>query len=198
MNVKNLVLGIGIFIVYLLVLNYGIRAFYPQPRYEDFCTNQNYYYPGPEPVKQVLGGTVNCTVSPTPHDLDICIADGGSLIADTYDANGCAATFKCDTCNKEFTEKQKSYAQIVFIVALVVGILTLIAGYFFLTVEPIGSSLMASGVGALVYGSINNWQNISSVWKFILLLLALVLLVWMTLRLNSEKKNGLFGSRNKK
>ncbi len=198
MNVKNLVLGIGIFIVYLLVLNYGIEAFYPSPQYENFCSNQNYYYPGSYPVKDFGTGQVNCSVSPTPQQQNVCSEQGGNLVADTYDVNGCAATFKCDMCNKEFSDSQKSHSKIVFIIALIVGIITLIVGYTVLSTEPVGSALIASGIGALFYGSIRNWQNLSDVWRFLLLFLALVLLVWMTIRLNSQSKKGLFGFRKKK
>ena len=187
MNVKNLVLGIGIFIVYLLVLNYGIEAFYPSPQYENYCTNQNYYYPGSYPIKEIGTGQVNCTVAPTPQQQNVCSSSGGNLVADTYDNIGCPATFKCDTCNKDFNDAQKSHSKVIFYIALIVGILTLIVGYTVLSVEPVGSALMASGIGALVYGSIRNWQNLSNIWKFLLLLVSLVLLVWITLRLNSKK-----------
>jgi len=197
MNVKNLVLGIGIFIVYLLVLNYGIEAFYPSPQYENYCTNQNYYYPGSYPIKEISSG-VNCTVAPTPQQQNVCSSKGGNLVADTYDTVGCPATFKCDTCNKDYNDAQKEYSKIVFIIALIAGIITLIVGYTILSVEPVGSALIASGIGALFYGSIRNWQNLSDVWRFLLLLIALILLVWMTLRLNSQNKKGLFGFGKKK
>ena len=186
MKVKNLVLGIGIFIVYLLVLNYGIEAFYPSPQYDKFCTSQQYYYPGsyPVPVKEGF----NCTIAPTPQQQDSCVRDGGNLIAESYDSNGCALTFKCDMCQKQFNEAQKAYSQTVFIISLIVGIITLLVGYLVLSTDPVGSALMASGVAALVYGSIRNWQNLSNIWKFLLLLLALALLIWIALRINRQQK----------
>lgn len=36
-NVKNLILGIGIVIVFALALWQGVEAFYPTPQYDDFC-----------------------------------------------------------------------------------------------------------------------------------------------------------------
>lgn len=186
MNVKNLVLGISIFIVYLLVLNFGIEAFYPSPQYEDYCNNQNYYYPGTYPTKPVTDG-VNCTFNPTPQQQDMCSRQGGSLIAATYDSNGCPATYTCDTCGQEYNDAQKPYSQRVFLISLIAGIITLLAGYLVLSTEPVGSALMASGVGALVYGSRRNWQNLSNIWRFVLLLGALVLLIWIALRINRER-----------
>ncbi len=186
MNVKNLVLGIGIFIVYLLVLNYGIEAFYPSPLPEDFCSSRQYYHPGPY-VKPISNG-LNCSVSPTLQEQDLCVQQGGNLIAANYDANGCPASFTCDFCNKEFNDAQKSHSQKVFIISLIAGIITLLIGFVVLSTEPVGSALLASGVGALVYGSVKNWQNLSNIWKFLLLLLAFVLLIWIALRINRQKK----------
>ncbi len=195
MNVKNLVLGVGIFIVYLLVLNFGIQAFYDEPRYEDFCTGQQqYYYPSYPELAAVKGaGGVNCTLSPTPQEQNICMNDGGNLIAGTYDAAGCPASFVCDMCQKNLADAQKEHGQRVFIISIIAGIITIIIGYTILTIEPVGSALMASGVGALVYGSMRNWSNLSNIWRFLLLLGALVLLIWITIRLNSQKKKGFFG-----
>ena len=71
MNVRNLVLGVGIFVVYLLVLNYGIEAFYPSPQYENYCGNRGYYdYAMPYEGKTSLN--VTCSVSPTPQEQKIC------------------------------------------------------------------------------------------------------------------------------
>ncbi len=186
MVVKNIVLGIGIFIVYLLVLNYGIEAFYPSPQYDQVCAGRNYYYLDPY-TKPVSAG-VNCTVSPTIQQQDQCVQQGGNLVASSYDEFGCPSSFECDLCQKELSDAQKEHSKVVFIISLIAGILTLLIGYLFLSTEPVGSALMASGVGALVYGSITNWQNLSSVWRFVLLLLALVLLIWIALRINTKKK----------
>lgn len=184
MNVKNLVLGIGIFIVYLMVLNYGIETFYPSPQYDQFCTGQQQYYYDAYP--KMIGNGINCTLSPTPQQQDQCMQQGGSLVAASYDANGCTASFECDLCGKEYNDAQKGYSQIVFVIAFVIGLLTIFVGYMVLSTEPVGSALMASGVGAMVYGSMRNWQNLSTVWRFILLLVSLVLLVWIALRLNKS------------
>ncbi|MBS3090041.1 hypothetical protein J4461_04170 [Candidatus Pacearchaeota archaeon] len=188
MNVKNLVLGIGIFVVYLLMLNYGIEAFYPSPQYNDFCT------PGSEfersPVKPYpVSGDPNCTFSSKLREQEQqCYAQEGQPIYE-YNERGCAlAVRECDLCNKEYNDARQAHAKVVFIIALIAGIITLLLGFLVLSMEPVGSALMASGVGAIFYGSVRNWENLSDIWRFLLLLLSLVLLIWIALRLNSQKK----------
>lgn len=182
MNVKNLVLGVGIFIVYLLVLNYGIEAFYPSPQYEDYCSNGRYGEPWP--ALQKIDENLTCSRLPTPQEQTLCIDQGGSLVPDTFDEKGCTLTYRCDTCNQEYNDDLRAHSQTVFIIAIIAGIITLLIGYMILTMEPVGSALMAAGIGALVYGSMRNWQNLSNVWRFLMLLVALVLLIWIAIRIN--------------
>ena len=188
-NVKSVVLGIGIFIVFMLMLGYGIEAFYPSPKYDDFCSAGR--FEGPYPAKAYpITGEQNCTFSrQLQEQQDKCYADKGQPIFE-YDDNGCTIAIKnCDFCNKEFEEANKAYTKVVFIIALIAGIITLILGYAILSVEPVGSALMASGVGAIFYGSVRNWQNLSDVWRFLLLFVALILLIWIALRLNRTQKS---------
>ncbi len=188
MNVKNLVLGVGIFIVYLLMLNYGIEAFYPSPVYNDICKGQSYPYPMKYTGEMPTPGQ-NCSFSQTVQDaVNQCNEQGGYPVY-TYDSLGCTTGVKeCNMCNKEYEDAQKTHSKIVFVIALIVGIITLFVGFGILSVEPVGSALMASGVGAIFYGSARNWANLSDIWRFLLLVLSLVLLIWIALRINKERR----------
>ncbi len=182
MRVKNLVLGIGIVIVYGLMLWQGIEAFYPSPQYDDFCLGRGeYYYPKPIDDR-------NCSIFPSPQQQQQCSADGGVMTPSEYDDKGCAVSYYCDFCNKEFNDAREGYSKRVFFISLIAGIITLIIGYAILSVEPVGSALMASGVWAIFYGTAWNWANLSSIWRFLLLLVALVLLIWIALRINKKRK----------
>lgn len=183
MRVKNLVLGVGIFIVYLLMLGYGIEAFYPSPQYDDYCPQTRFLQERP------FNASAVCTLPPSVDaQEDACYLDGGQPVYD-YDTNGCIIGLKlCDFCYKEFNDAQESYSRVLFFITLIAGIITIIVGYTLLSTEPVGSALMASGVGALVYGSIRNWSNLSDVWRFLLLAVVLVLLIWIALRFNKKQK----------
>lgn len=157
-NVKNLILGIGIVIVFALVLWQGIEAFSPSPQWNDFCGD----------------------VEPIPRPLE------GEAIPESKD------NFK--ECRQNYDEARDAHSKIVFFVALIVGIITVIIGYTILSTEPVGSALIGSGIWAIFWGSLINWRNFASVWRFVLLLLALVLLIWLTLKLNSKKEKGFWFS----
>ena len=82
----------------------------------------------------------------------------------------------------------------IIVIALIAGIITLLIGYHILKSEPVGSALMASGIGAIFYGSVRNWENLSDIWRFLLLLAALILLILITVRVNrvGAKKRWMF------
>ncbi len=152
MKVINLILGIGIFLVYLLALNYGMKVFVGEPQWDEYCKGEETY---PIPVEK----------------------NGSFVVADPY-----------EDCRKEFDAAQEKYANSVFLISLIVGLITLVIGYFAAGFELIGGSLLASGVGAIVFGTISNWMYLKDVWRFVLLLLALALLIFFAYRLNTKKK----------
>ncbi len=185
MNVKNLVLGIGIVIVFALALWQGIEAFYPSPQYDDFCITRAGLYP----EKIYAPQETNCTFSrQLQEQVDECYANQGQPVYE-YNDNGCTTALKtCDYCSKDFEEAEKSYSKIIFIISLIVGIITLLIGYMFLNVEPVGSALIGSGIWSIFYGSAWNWRNFSNIWRFLLLLLALIILIWITIKLNLNRE----------
>ncbi len=181
-KVKNIVLGIGIVVVFALVLWQGIEAFYPSPKYDDFCSGR--IYPEAIPLKE----NVICTRSQQLiQEEQQCYLQKGSPVYN-YDQNGCQISVKeCDFCNNEFEKARDKHAKIVFIISLITGIITLFVGYGVLSIEPVGSALIGSGIWAIFWGSVMNWRNFSNIWRFLLLFLTLLLLIWIALRLNIGK-----------
>ncbi len=187
MNLKNLILGVGIVVVFGLLLWQGVETFNPSPEYEDFCNLGKFNIPS-----RVDYGA-NCSFSAELREQESqCSIDGGQPVYN-YDDKGCAVSVKeCDFCNKEYEEELKSHSQVVFIISLIAGLIVLLIGYFILSVEPVGSALIGSGIWALFWGSAVNWRNFANWIRFVLLLIAFVFIVWLTLRLNRERK-GSFG-----
>ncbi len=185
MNIKNLVLGIGIFVIYMMMLVYGIQVIKPSPQFEDFCSPGIYEYS--QPYKMTDVDTV-CKFNKTLEDQSqTCIASKGMPIYD-YSDSGCRREIKeCNMCQTQFNNAQMDYQKTVFIMAVIIGIITLIIGFTILAVEPVGSSLMAAGIGAIFYGSTQNWVNLSNIWRFLLLVVALVLLVLIALKNNGSE-----------
>ena len=178
-NVKNIVLGIGIVVVFALVLWQGIEAFYGAPEYEDYCPSETFVPADVQTEAQCVdaGGKWSSYGSDI-RAKPVAVLDNNSTVT---------VTGYCDlyfSCREEYENAQDSYSWIVFVISIIVAIGVFVLGYGLLSVEPVGSALMGSGVWAIFYGSVINWRNFSSIWRFLLLFIALVLLIWIALRIN--------------
>lgn len=187
MKIKNFVLGAGILVIYALALWQGIQAFYPEPEYEDFCDERAV-------PKRFIGdgGVVGCDSPPGLLDKQQACLDAEGRFVFEYDSDGCPVDGYCDSCSLEYEDARDVYSRNVFIIALVIAVITFIAGFAVLSVEPVGSALMASGVWAVFYGTVINWRNFGNITRFVILFVVLVLLIWIALRLNKKGKKGFF------
>lgn len=171
MKIKNFVLGIGILIVFALLLWQGIEAFYPSPEWNDYCGNVS--------IPRTIAAEKPDFAAETQAS---CLANNGTWI------NGYCDYY--NECQKNLDDAEKEHSKVAFWISVVAGVLVLITGYFFLSVEPVGSALIGSGIWAFFFGTAVNWRNFSDIWRFLLLLIAFVLLVWLTLRFNKNAKKG--------
>lgn len=184
MRIRNFILGLGILIVFALALWQGMEAFYPSPQYNDYCDYQYRNLP--------TKADVNCSY---PSDLDskqnACYKIGGEFRYD-YDENGCIIGGYCDDCSIKYNDASDIHSRNVFIISLIIGVLALIVGFSILSVEPVGSALLASGIWSVFYGTVINWRNFGNSLRFIILAVILLVLIWIALRLNKKSKKGFF------
>jgi hypothetical protein len=181
MNFKNFVLGVGIFVVYLLVLIQGIQTFYPDPDYSDYCGDR---YP-----KGLGGRGLDCPSTPSEviNQRDSCY-DVDGIFIEEYDENGCLIGGYCDECSIEYEKDTDAYTSNIFLICILIGLVVFFMGLYLLKKEPVGSALIASSIFTIVFGTARNWRNFTESWRFLILFVLLVLLIWFTLKINSTKK----------
>jgi len=190
MKFKNFILGVGIFVVFALALNQGLETFYPTPQYEDYCDIDNRAYP------IAYKDTSTCPNNPDLNRrAEQCTYSKGDFVY-TYDLNGCPIDGTCDPCRLDYEADLDVHSSRVFIIAIIVGIIVFVTGFFLLSTEPVGSALMASGIWSVFFGVVKNWRNFTQAWRFLLLFVLLVVLIWLALRFN--KKDGFFSKLKKK
>lgn len=177
MKFKNFILGLGIFIVFALSLHQGIQTFYPTPEYNDFCD----FRAGP-----IVTKPTECTNNLELQTLQQqCWESKGEFVYE-YDSNGCAISGYCDGCSIDYNEALDEHSQRVFIISVVISILVFVAGFVLLKTEPVGSALMASGIWSVFYGVVQNWRNFSDSWRFLILFVLFLVLIWIALRFNKK------------
>jgi hypothetical protein len=169
-KVLKWLLILGIVIVLNLFFVYGIKVFYNAPAFENFC-----------PVSQV---------TQTPSTEAECVAAGGgwtsnpapmaspqgsvALSVPTQPAGYCDINF---TCQKQFTTANDIYNRNVFVALVILGVLSLITGFFIRKSAAVSLGLSLGGVLALVVGSVRYWSDMNDYLRVAVLAVALVILV---------------------
>ena len=170
-RIKNIVLGIAIFILTMFVGIYGISTLYENaPEYNDFC----------------------------PSDLftqERCIEEGGIWINNTdtqiiergvKSVPGGYCQYDYTRCQEEFDSARENYQRKVFFIAIPLGVVIIAIGALVFGLETVGAGLMAGGVGLIIYGIGGYWQYTKDWLKFAISLIGLIVVIWLAYYANRE------------
>ncbi|MBU2104914.1 MAG: hypothetical protein KKF67_04055 [Nanoarchaeota archaeon] len=173
MKIKEIIFGIAIIVLMIFVSVYGISTFLPKPQYEDYCT----------PVK-------------TAEYIETearCIEVGGSW--GSYGEIRCVTepcpTGYCDReyyCRQDYDNALEVRSKKVFYVAIPLGVLILLVGGFLFYLESVGAGLMGGGVGTIIYGAGVYWRYGDDLFRFIISLLGLGAVIYLTYWFNRKDK----------
>ena len=163
---------LSIVIVLNMFFNYAISLAYKAPQYDDYI----------KPSQVVTPITTK----------DDCMKVGGQWTdPDTRYENTPAPGMKatpavgyCDpnyTNQNNFNEAQKTYNRNVFIILVILSIISLGLGSFF--VNPIlGPAFSWGGVLSLIIASMRYWSDANDLFRVIILGLALGILIWVAVK----------------
>src|SRR3989338_3170618 len=177
--IKKWVLALAIAIVLNLFINYGISVFYETPEYNDFCPSQGPYrepyYPAkpyPDFVQQ------NCTPITASEEMQKSCGEQKGYLAYKYNTTGCPTEAYCETCWARFDDVNQRRNSNFFVILVVVGVATIIAGLLSRP-ESVANGLLIGGVLSLVIAAIRNWGQLQDLVKFVILGAVLALLIWV-------------------
>jgi hypothetical protein len=175
MELKKIMLGLGVGILAALFIGFLIEAIYPTPKYDDFCNSQQFAVP--QVMKQ---NQCNYT-----YDTDFrsqCYADKG-MVQEDYDSNGCVINEVCDYCNRDYQTASEKYNRNLFYITAPIGLLMIIIGLYLPTgVDAIAGGVLFGGIltmiqiTARVFGDLGKWPRV------ILLGLELILVIWIGIK----------------
>lgn len=178
MNIKNLLLGIVIAVIFLMFFVYGTKLVYDEPQYDKFC-NQTYYYP--EKI-------VNCSFnSELQKQMTDCYNQRG-IPRYEYDDNGCEKSLICDLCSLNYDDANKNYSKNLFLISLIVSLIVITISVILIKVSAVSGGLMLGSLFYIIYGTARYWEFMEDVLRFVILGLALVILIWLAYYLARREK----------
>lgn len=165
---------VAIIIVLNMLFNYTISLFYKMPAWDE-------YFKQPQVITQI-------------DNKDECLKVGGQWNENVYNAQTGEVqtapikekqvTGYCDpnyTKNLEYQKLQKNYDRNVFIILVVLGIISILAGVFVKN-EIINIAFPWGGVLSLVIASMRYWSSAENIVKVIILFVALGALIWLAIK----------------
>ena len=190
-KIKETILGFAIAIIFVFFVVFGIKAFYKEPKYENFCklgvpidfvSGKHGFYAEPYPARMKEPDQNVCSKSNVEYDKfrKSCAEKNADVIYE-YDDKGCQIAKECTSCNVDFDKARNIYFRNVFIISGIVGILAIIIGAI-LHLTSVSAGLFGGGVLTIIYGTQNYWSELADWARFIILGIALAVLIFLGYR----------------
>jgi hypothetical protein len=189
-SAKNIILGTSIAIIFTFFIGFGIKTFYPELEWDDFCSDIGAKVMGNQAECEASGGRWNAI---EPETLSAGLADD-ELLCTKMTGDDKTMTLSCLSqerrkslgycdinyeCQKEYEAFQSGYTRNLFIIAAIIGLITMIVGGFVLRHESVSPGLMGGGFLTIMYGIMRYWQYAGDWLRFILLGAILAMLIYL-------------------
>jgi len=207
-KIKETILGISIAIIFVFFIVFGIKAFYKEPKNEDFCVrganidaiysyaHYEVAYPAPARFKEPAENP--CAKSIVDYDKfrKNCASKKADVIYE-YDENGCQIPKECTFCQQDYDKARNVYFRNVFIISGIVGITAIIIGAV-LHLMSVSAGLFGGGVLTIIYGTMNYWSELADWARFIILGIALAVLIYLGYKKFGKSSQQKKGQNNQK
>ena len=181
-------------ILYAILVNAVIAAFYPEPKYEDYC-RQRFAPAIPYAKTETTCQKFN---QPAPQELEKCSSDKGQPDY-LYDANGCPFQYKgCNYCQRDFDNANQKYSFYFFIFSSILAIIAIGIGLLLPNSnslnEWIATGFMLGGLITLFFGTFRYYQYLGRYIKPFVILAELLIVIFLSYRklrdINTIEKTG--------
>ncbi len=162
----TVIFGIAVAIIIYLVIILGIKAFYPEPEYADFCEDNDRFRPLTELNTCEDNQTIEeCRTIMKEKEID-----------------------KKENCYDPYNKAREKYNRNLFLITMIIGIILIAISLFTLDMINISSGLIMASIVLIVYGFIRGWDSANDIVKFIFALADAVIIIAFAIMLNKRKK----------
>jgi len=168
--------------LYAIFVNALIAAFYPEPRYEDFCRQ---IFSPEKPYSAAVSGKFECAKykEPIQDELDKCTEQKG-FPEYKYDAYGCPTEYKdCNYCQRDFDNSNQKYSFTYFIISSILAVAAIGIGLLLplhnSLNEWIATGFMLGGLITLFFGTFRYYEYLGRYVKPIVILAELLIVIYL-------------------
>lgn len=167
-NIIKWALTIGIAIVLNIFFAVAIQTITPAPQFDDFCE--------PQQVRSSI------------NTQEECVAIGGQWNEhapklENEPAGYCNEHF---TCSQQYQDAQEEYTRNIFVALVVLGALSLLAGYLLRISPAVSAGLSYGGVLTFIIATIRYWGEAGDILRLAIVAFALIALITIGIKKFSE------------
>tara|TARA_Y100000310_G_scaffold286452_1_gene310608 strand:- start:298 stop:852 length:555 start_codon:yes stop_codon:yes gene_type:complete len=181
-NVKKIGVVAIIAILFALLSFSIVDLVRENPEYNDYCDEF-------ENPRKIVSDVENCPAFNEPSNAQRDSCKG--FISYTYDGNGCATEWRCDTCRINYDQARKEHRLIGFVITSILGVLAILGGLYGKgkdeVVEWIYSGFLIGGILTVAFGTISYFGDMGRFVKPIVLIVEMALIIFIALRVGKKK-----------
>ena len=179
LDIRRIIIIFVIALLFTILFNVSIDAFYQPPAYEDFCR-------GRYPIAKLEIPQCNEFI-PSPEIMNTC----KGTIEYKYDDAGCPIDAYCDNCGNEFNQANEKYTFVVFVVSAILGLIALGIGLHLPQESDvnmwIGSGFLLGGLITILVGTVRHFGDMGRYMKPIVIGIELALVIFLTYKKLGKK-----------
>ena len=168
-------------VLYAIFVNALIAAFYPEPKYDDYCKSRFY----PEKPYPATIERKDCPKykEPNQEELDRCSDDKG-YPEYRYDAYGCPVEYKgCNFCQRDFDNASQKYNFNYFIFSSILALIAIVIALLLPEHKSlnqwIATGFMLGGLITLFFGTFRYYEYLGRYVKPIVILAELLIVIYL-------------------
>lgn len=158
-TLQQIAITLSIVIVLNIFFNYGISVFISEPEFDDFCTKGYIEYQTKEDCEVNDGIWV-----PSPK------------MEENIPSGYCNAN---ERCNAMYKTVRGEYNMSTFTILLVLGLLSLIVGFYWVKVSAVSLGLVYGGILSILISAMRSWSDIGEIQRFFLIGLVLAVIIFI-------------------
>ena len=177
-------------VLYAVLVNAIIDAFYTAPKYEDYCKAR--FYPEKPYPAVVERTTCPKYTEPSQQELDKCAEQRGNPDY-RYDASGCPTEYKgCNFCQRDFDNADQKYNFYFFIFSSILAVIGIGIGLLLpqnnSLNEWIATGFILGGLIALFFGTFRYYQYLGRFIKPLVILAELLIVIYLSYKKLKDNK----------
>lgn len=177
-DLRRIGLSLSIIVVLNLLFNYGIYSFYPSPSFEDFCPKSltGKVYETQKECEAAGGDWLE------RRDYEARVPGGevGAVpVQPAQTEEYCDATA---SCREEYNSARDVYNRDVFMMLVSLGVLSIVAGFFAISVSAVSYGFIFGGLLSFFIGTVRYWSGMDEYLRVAVLAIVLASLVWIGYR----------------